>query len=36
VRLAPPAPTYVVSLHGYSNEPRARAMMAALVAAALG
>jgi hypothetical protein len=31
----PPA-TYVVSLHGYANEPRARAMMAALVASALG
>ena len=22
--------TYVISLHGYANEPRARAMMAAL------
>lgn len=25
--------TYVISLHGYSNEPRARAMTAALIAA---
>jgi hypothetical protein len=28
--------TYVVSLHGYDNEPRARAMTAALIAAVLG
>jgi hypothetical protein len=27
--------TYVLSLHGYDNEPRARAMMAALIAAVL-
>ena len=28
--------TYVISVHGYANEPRARAMMAALTAAANG
>src|SRR3954453_11064094 len=28
--------TYVISVHGYANEPRARAMMAALIAAAAG
>jgi hypothetical protein len=28
--------TYVVSLHGYANEPRARAMMHALIAQRLG
>jgi hypothetical protein len=28
--------TYVISVHGYANEPRARAMMAALTAAADG
>lgn len=28
--------SYVVSLHGYANEPRARAMMKALVAEVLG
>jgi hypothetical protein len=27
--------TYVVSLHGYHNEPRARAMTIALIAAVL-
>ena len=28
--------TYVISVHGYANEPRARAMRAALTAAADG
>jgi hypothetical protein len=28
--------TYVVSVHGYANEPRARAMMRALIARRLG
>jgi hypothetical protein len=28
--------TYVISVHGYANEPRARAMMAALIATADG